>query len=95
MRQAGQASAGTPGCHVEGLQWQDLGLQRRGDVPTHDAPGVHVGDERDVRETGPRRDVGNVSHPQPPGARRSLRVVNAFFERRTPLTPASFIDRST
>lgn len=79
-----------------------------GNVPTHDAAGVHVGDERDVCEPGPGAHIGDVRDPEPPRPvggepavheiRRRLRagsccVVNTFFDRFTPRTPARRISR--
>jgi hypothetical protein len=36
-----------------------------GGVPGHDPLGVHVDDERDVHEPGPRAAVGEVGDPYP------------------------------
>jgi hypothetical protein len=47
------------------------GVSGARDTPTDDAPGKGVDDEGDIDEAGPRRDVGEVGHPQGVRARRS------------------------
>jgi hypothetical protein len=53
-----------PQPHIEGVenQWCAL-VRRRG--PTHDRPGVHVNDERDVDDAGEGGHVGEVGDPAP------------------------------
>ena len=41
-----------------------IASKRVRDRPAHDPPRVHVRDERDVGEPGPRRDVGQVRYPE-------------------------------
>src|SRR3546814_9517095 len=100
VRQAGEISASAPGSHVQRLHRQDLGAQRRCDVPTDDASRVDVGDERDVGETAPGRDVGHVADPEPSRrrggetaidevARQNSRLVGARGEHALRLTDAS------
>lgn len=60
-------AADVPGSHVECLDRQDLGAERRWYVPAQDATGSHVGDERDVRESGPGSGAGDVTHPESSG----------------------------
>ena len=69
---SGQVSAGVEGCHVQCLQWQDVGLQRRcgvlsgvpSSVPSDVPPRVDIGAERDVGEALPGAHVGDVDHPE-------------------------------
>src|SRR3954453_13262624 len=42
----------------------EAGVSRAGDTPADDAPCKDVDEEGDIDETGPRRDVGKVGHPQ-------------------------------
>src|SRR3954464_5434294 len=42
----------------------EAGVSRAGDTPADDAPRKDIDDEGDIDETGPRRDVGKVGHPQ-------------------------------
>src|SRR3954468_18440876 len=48
----------------------EAGVSRAGDTPADDAPCKGVDDEGDIDETGPRRDVGKVGHPQGVRTRR-------------------------
>lgn len=65
MRQTGQVVAGVPRGHIQCLHRQDLRSKRGRDVPADDATRVGIGDERDVSEPGPRRDIGHVADPEP------------------------------
>ena len=49
---------------LEGVKRQ-VGAQRAGHSPPHDAAGEQVHHEGHVHEPGPRRDVGDVSDPPP------------------------------
>src|SRR3954463_12642884 len=42
----------------------EVGVRRAGDTPADNTPRKDVDDEGDIDETGPRRDVGKVGHPQ-------------------------------
>jgi hypothetical protein len=39
-------------------------MRRGADAPAYDPAGIGVDDESDVDETSPRRDIGEVRHPQ-------------------------------
>ena len=49
---------------VEGEQRQSRGVVAGRDGLSHDAPGVDVGDERDIAEPRHRAHVGGVSNPE-------------------------------
>jgi len=52
-----------PQRHVQGIEHQ-LGAQMCLHRPSHDPPGEGVQNHRQVQEPGPRRDVGDVGHPE-------------------------------
>jgi len=56
-----------PQAHVEGVQGQ-VGAQRGGDLPAHDAAAEDVQDEGAVDPAGEGADVGDVGDPQAIGA---------------------------
>ena len=60
----GQVPAAVEGCHVQRLQWQEVGLQRRRDVPSDDPLRVDISDKRDVGEALSGAYVGDVDHLQ-------------------------------
>ncbi|GAA3798232.1 hypothetical protein GCM10022241_22430 [Micrococcus endophyticus] len=69
IRVVHQALAATAGASaqqraLQGQQRQPHGVKAARDSPSHDAPGVDVGDERDVAEPAQDPDVGDVSDPQ-------------------------------
>lgn len=79
-------SAGGDQCVLESEQRQPCGAKAARDRPSHDAPGVDIGDERDVAEPGDRAHVGDVSDPQ---LMRTIRGEAAFHEIRPGIRHAS------
>jgi hypothetical protein len=65
--QLGWFAAAGPAGVLEGVEGQ-VGAQVRGRAPAGDAAGEQVGDEGDVDEPGPGRDVGDVGDPRWLGA---------------------------
>jgi hypothetical protein len=61
--------ASGPDRHLKRVERQ-VGTQRRGDAPTHDATAEDVNDERDVDGSCPGRDIGEVGHPKKVGGHR-------------------------
>src|SRR3954449_11931661 len=57
-------------------------VSRAGDAPADDAPREDVDDEGDIDETGPRRDVGKVGHPQGVRTRRFELPIDAIERTR-------------
>lgn len=62
FRQVSLIAGAGPDRVLEGVQSQ-IGTQRAGHSPADDATGEQVHHEGDVHETGPCRDVGDVSDP--------------------------------
>ena len=60
---AGSVSAALSHGLFEGVERQ-VGLERAAGLPTHDAPRIHVGYERDVSEPRPGPHIGQIHHPQ-------------------------------
>jgi hypothetical protein len=54
----------------------EVGRQRRGDPPAHDAPREDIDHERHVNEGAPPGDVGEVRHPELIGPRRGELAIN-------------------
>src|SRR3954468_14969624 len=62
-----QAAAPDGPALVQGLLQRvqhEAGVSRAGGTPADDTPRKDVDDKGDIDETGPRRDVGKVGHPQ-------------------------------
>src|SRR4051794_34277058 len=60
----------------------EAGVSRAGDAPADDAPREDVDDEGDIDETGPRRDVSKVGHPQGVRTRRFELPIDAIERTR-------------
>src|SRR4051794_9564464 len=88
----------------------EAGVSRAGDTPADNTPRKDVDDKGDIDETGPRRDVGKVGHPQGVRTRRFelpidaiertrgaalLMVVRTLLPRTTPCRPILRIRRAT
>ena len=80
-----QAAAPDRPALVQGLLQRvqhEAGVSRAGDTPADDAPRKDVDDEGDIDETGPRRDVGKVGHPQGVRTRRFELPIDAIERTR-------------
>lgn len=64
MDEPGDLAAPPPDGLFQGIEGE-LGAQRRVDLPTDNQAREDVGDEGDVAEARPGRDVGDVGDPEP------------------------------
>src|SRR4051794_33880591 len=60
----------------------EAGVSRAGDTPADNAPREDVDDKGDIDETGPRRDVGKIGHPQGVRTRRFEWPIDAIERTR-------------
>src|SRR3954449_9157123 len=80
-----EAAAPDGPARVQGLLQRvehEASVSRAGDAPADDAPREDVDDEGDIDETGPRRDVGKVGHPQGVRTRRFELPIDAIERTR-------------
>src|SRR3954464_13587163 len=76
-----EAAAPDGPARVQGLLQRvqhEAGMSRAGDTPADDTPRKDVDHEGDIDETGPRRDVSKVGHPQGVRTRRFELPINAI-----------------
>src|SRR3954451_2720295 len=62
----------------------EAGMSRAGDTPADDTARKDVDDEGDIDETGPRRDVGKIAHPQGVRTRCLELPIDAIERKRGP-----------
>jgi hypothetical protein len=64
-----------PNGHVERVE-HELGLQVGGHGPAHDPAAADIEDDREIEESRPRGDVGDIGDPELIGALRPERPLN-------------------
>ena len=76
--------------HVQGIE-HELGVQAGGHRPADDAAAERIECDGQVEEAGPRRNVGDIGHPQHVRARRlELAVHPVERARRGPVAHRGF-----